>query len=139
MAKEMVGRASEIPPGSMKVVTARGREIVVFNINGEFFAFLNRCPHEGAKLCFGAVVGLTESDNPGSYRFSRKGEFLRCPWHGWEFDIRTGQSWSDPQRTRMRNFPVTLEKVEEDGRQPGPYVVETFPTLREDQYVFVQV
>src|ERR1700761_9091475 len=100
MAQEIVSRVSDIPPGTRKTVTVRGREIVLFNIDGEFFAFLNRCPHEGAKLCHGVQVGLVESDGPGTFRYSRKGEMLRCPWHGWEFDIRTGQSWFDPQKTK---------------------------------------
>ena len=39
----------------------------------------------------------------------RRGEFLRCPWHGWEFDLATGQSWCDPRRTKVRNFEVKLE------------------------------
>lgn len=140
MARELIGRSADIPPGTNKVVTIRGREIVVFNVEGEFFAFLNRCPHEGAKLCHGVLVGLVESDDPGTYRFTRKGEMLRCPWHGWEFDIRTGQSWFDPERTKMRAFPVTVgDGVDAQGLQPGPYVAETFPTEETGQYVFVDV
>ncbi len=39
---------------------------------------------------------------PGEYRMSRPGEMLKCPWHGWEFDIRTGQSWCEPTNTNPR-------------------------------------
>jgi 3-phenylpropionate/trans-cinnamate dioxygenase ferredoxin subunit len=38
----------------------------------------------------------------------RKGEMVRCPWHGWEFDVRTGQSWFDPVQVRVRRYDVTV-------------------------------
>ena len=46
MARHIVARTTEIPPGGNKVVDVDGRDIVVFHVNGEFFALLNRCPHE---------------------------------------------------------------------------------------------
>ena len=51
-----------------------------------------------AAACVRAQTGLA-NDGPGNYRH-RPGEIIRCPWHGWEFDIRTGQSWCDPTRAR---------------------------------------
>ena len=74
---------------------------------------------------------------PGEYRYSRRGEIIRCPWHGWEFDIRTGTSWCDPQRLRVRQYEVAVEP----GAQvvEGPYVAETFPVSVEDDYVVVEV
>ena len=105
MARHVVARTTDIPAGGNKVVSVEGREIVVFNVNGEFFALLNRCPHEGAPLAKAACVAHLESDEPGEYRRSRIGEMLRCAWHGWEFDMRTGQSYFDPQHTRIRSYP----------------------------------
>ena len=67
------------------------------------------CPHMGAELCKGWIVGLVEPGEPGQYKLVRQGEFLRCPWHGWEFDIRTGRSWFDPAKQRVKRYPVTLE------------------------------
>ena len=81
-------------------MTIRGRPIAVFNLDGEFFGLFNRCPHQGGPMCEGILTGLIESDEPGHYRYSRKGEILRCPWHGWEFDVRTGQTYCDPERSR---------------------------------------
>ena len=92
MSKHVVATVAEIPPGGRKLVTVRGRSIAVFNLDGEFFGLFNRCPHQGGPMCEGILTGLIESDEPGHYRYSRKGEILRCPWHGWEFDVRTGQS-----------------------------------------------
>ena len=130
-------RTSEIPAGGNKVVTVDGREIVVFHVNGEFFALLNRCPHEGAPLAKAACVAHLQSDEPGEYQRSRVGEMLRCAWHGWEFDMRTGQSYFDPQHTRVRAYPVEVEAGETLAK--GPYVAETFPVTVEESYVLIEV
>jgi nitrite reductase/ring-hydroxylating ferredoxin subunit len=137
MARYIVGKASEFSPGSRKIVTVAGRSIGVFYINGEFFAVRNRCPHAGAPLCQGDVGGVVRSSEPGQFEYSRSGEFIRCPWHSWEFDIRTGQSWCDPQRLRTRKYAVSVEK----GAQlvEGPYKAETFPVSVENDYVVVEV
>lgn len=50
MARHVAAKTSDIPPGGSKVVSIGRREIVIFHVNGEFFALLNRCPHEGAPL-----------------------------------------------------------------------------------------
>ena len=76
-------------------------------------------------------------DEPGQYRLSRKGEMLRCPWHGWEFDIRTGQSWCDPDSVWVRRFEVTVQPGEQLAK--GPYVAETFPVSIEDDYLVVEL
>ena len=61
MARHIVARTTEIPPGGNKVVDVDGRDIVVFHVNGEFFALLNRCPHEGAPLDKAACVARLEA------------------------------------------------------------------------------
>ena len=63
-------------------------------------------------------------------------EFLRCPWHGWEFDIRTGQSWCDPNSVKARPFAVTVEPGE--NLVKGPYVAETFPIAVEEDYLVIE-
>ena len=97
MSRHVVATVDEIAPGKSKLVTVKGREIGVFNVDGSFYALANRCPHAGGALCEGAIVGLVQSDGPGNYRIARQGEFVRCPWHGWEYEIATGQSWCDPE------------------------------------------
>ena len=136
MAKHVVAPVDDIPPGGRKLVTVNGRAVVVFNLGGEFFALNNRCPHRGGNLSAGVTTALVQSSEPGDYRTSRKGEIIRCPWHSWEFDIRTGQSWCDPQRLRTRRYQVSVEpgtKLVE-----GPYKAETFPVSVEGEYVVVE-
>jgi nitrite reductase/ring-hydroxylating ferredoxin subunit len=137
MSKHVVAPLREFPPGSRKLVTIEGRPIAVFNIGGELFALLNRCPHQGGSLVDGRLIGLVEAPEPGSYCYSRPGEILRCPWHGWEFDVRTGKSWCEPSRIRTKAYDVAIEP----GRQlvEGPYVAETFAVTVEESYVVVDV
>jgi 3-phenylpropionate/trans-cinnamate dioxygenase ferredoxin subunit len=137
MAKHVVAPVAEIPPGGRKLVDVKGRAIVVFNLGGEFFALSNRCPHRGGSLCAGRLTGLVESSEPGEYRYSRRGEIIRCPWHAWEFDIRTGKSWCDPAKLHVRRYAVSVEP----GTQlvEGPYVAETFPVSVENDYVVVEL
>jgi nitrite reductase/ring-hydroxylating ferredoxin subunit len=137
LTRHVVAAVDEIAPGTSKVVDVNGRAIGIFNVNGEFFALLNRCPHAGAELCKGRIVGLVQSDGVGDYQLQRQDEFLRCPWHGWEFEIRTGQSWCDPKSVRARQFPVTVERGADLVK--GPYVAETFPVSREEEYLVVDM
>jgi len=118
-------------------VNVKGREIGVFNIQGEYFALANKCPHEGASLCSGRLGGLALSDAPGDYRLTRQGEFLKCPWHGWEFDVRTGQSWCDPENTYVRQYAVSVEGGEQ--LLKGPYVIDTFKVQVEENYIIVEM
>jgi 3-phenylpropionate/trans-cinnamate dioxygenase ferredoxin subunit len=137
MERHVVARVDEIPQGGVKQVEVKGRKIGIFNVHGEFFALLDKCPHAGAPLCRGAIVGLAEADEPGHYRLTRKGELLRCPWHGWEFDIRTGQSWCDPAHTWVRRFAVAVEPGQTLVK--GPYVAETFSVSVDQDYLVVEL
>ena len=137
MAKYIVATVDEIPPGSRKLLELAGRAIGIFNIDGEFFALRNRCPHQGGPLCEGKLSGLIESTRPGEYNYSRKDEIVRCPWHGWEFDLRTGQSWCDPGRLRVRAYEAGATKPGEPVE--GPYKATTFPVSSDEEYVFVEV
>lgn len=137
MARHVVAPLAEFPEGTRKLVDINGRQIVVFNIKGEFFALFNRCPHEGGPLFHGKLTGLVTANEPGQYDYQREGEIIRCPWHSWEFDVRTGKSWCDPARWKVRNYNVKVEagaKLVE-----GPYVAETFPVKVEDDYVILEI
>jgi 3-phenylpropionate/trans-cinnamate dioxygenase ferredoxin subunit len=104
-----VAQASEIPPGGRKIVEVKGRSIGVFNVHGSFVAVLNACPHELAPVCLGAVRGTALASMPSEYHWGREGEILACPWHGWEFDLLTGQALAD-KRKRLRLYPVVVRE-----------------------------
>jgi 3-phenylpropionate/trans-cinnamate dioxygenase ferredoxin subunit len=137
MTRHIVASVDQIPPGARLLVRVEGREIGVFNVDGEYFAMGNRCPHNGASLCKGRIVGLVEASEPGAYQFSRRGELLRCPWHGWEFDLRTGKSRCEPDRTKVRSYDLKVEAG--DALVEGPLQAETFQVSIEKQYVVLEV
>jgi nitrite reductase/ring-hydroxylating ferredoxin subunit len=137
MAKHVIAALREFPAGSRKLIDVKGRQIAVFNIKGEFFALANRCPHQGGSLCEGRLTGLVEASEPGQYRYSRRGEIIRCPWHGWEFDVRTGQSYCDPRRFRVKAYAVNVEPGA--SLVKGPYVAETIKVAVESDYVVVEL
>ena len=137
MTRYVVARTGDLPPGQRLLVQLRGRPVVIFNLEGEFFALLDRCPHQGGPLSEGRLVGLTESRQPGCYHWSRQNEIVRCPWHGWEFDIRTGRSRCEPDRIGAPLYPVDIASgadLEDD--MPA---AETFAVSVEDQYLVVEV
>jgi nitrite reductase/ring-hydroxylating ferredoxin subunit len=108
MPRYLIGRASELPPGTRRLVHVGGKAIVIFNIKGELFALSDKCPHRGASLSNGVLTGLVTSSGPGDYSYSKAGEIIRCPWHQWEFDVRTGRSHCDPKRMRLMQFSACV-------------------------------
>jgi nitrite reductase/ring-hydroxylating ferredoxin subunit len=137
MSRHIVATVGEIPENGSKLVAVKGRQIALFHVKGEYFALTDRCPHEGGSLCAGRLTGLVRSREPGTYEYSRPHEMLACSWHGWEFDIRTGQSYCDPDSIRARTYQVTVAPGEALAK--GPFVAETFPVSVEDQYIVVEV
>ena len=89
-------------------VSAFGTEIAVFDVGGRLFAVANACPHHGGPLCHGRVTGARFADAPYEHRWEREERVLVCPWHGWEFDLETGESLFDPG-VRVRTFEARRE------------------------------
>ena len=129
MSRHVVANVADIPPGERLIVEIAGRSIGVFNVHGRFFAVKNSCPHQGGQLCLGRTVGLATAERPGEIAYTREGEILRCPWHGWEFDLATGRSVFDPSRTRVKNYQVEVE----------PLWAETYPVEIERGAVVVVI
>ncbi|UFN47517.1 Rieske (2Fe-2S) protein [Roseomonas sp. OT10] len=138
MARHPVAPASALPPGGRLLVEAAGKKIVLFNLRGELFGLLNRCPHQGGELCQGTAIGLVEADpaRPGAMRYTREGEILRCPWHGWEFDIRTGLSRAEPGKLRTRTYPVGVEEARPDVASLG---ATTVPVEEREGQIYVDM
>ena len=137
LTRHVVGRAADLPPGGRKLVHVGAREIGVFNVHGAYYALANICPHGGGSLCEGFITGLSTAPRPGQYELIREGEFLRCPLHGWEFEIATGQSYCDPKNTRLRTFHASLEHGSELVK--GPYMAESFEVRVEEDYIVIEV
>jgi nitrite reductase/ring-hydroxylating ferredoxin subunit len=88
-----IAQTSELSPGTGRVVQAEGRGIALFNVEGAFYAIDNTCTHRGGPLGEGELNGDT----------------VECPWHGAQFNVRTGAVTAPPARTGVRSFPVKVE------------------------------
>jgi len=100
-----IAELNELPEGRVKTVTASIHSMALTHIDGEYYAMENRCPHQGGPLGEGSI----ESGKDGSC-------MLRCPWHGWDFDPKTGLPPGGHEDTGQQMFPV---EVREDGIYVG--------------------
>ena len=117
---------AEIHGRRRKIVEVEGRSIGIFNVHGTFYALRNSCPHQGGPLCRGSIKGMTSPlPLPANISGRATGEILRCPWHGWEFDLTTGRAICEPDRTRVRTYEVTVEPAD------PPPAVQTYPVTVE--------
>ena len=88
--KFVVGKA-DIPPGDRRLVDIDGKSVGVFNVDGEYYAMHNRCPHMAGALCEGPISGTTLPTDTFEFNYGMEDEVVRCGWHGWEFEIKTGR------------------------------------------------
>ena len=82
----------DIPPGSGHVTEVHGHSIAIFNVGGTFFALDNTCAHRGGPLGEGEL----------------EGEVVTCPWHGWEYNVRTGISLTTPSAS-VKTYEVQVD------------------------------
>lgn len=130
----------DLPPGERCVVEVDGRSIGVFNVDGEYHALANVCPHQRAPLCEGTLTGTTRADGVDDVEWTGDGEILVCPWHGWEFDVTSGKSMFNPHRWSATTYETDVlanpEAVERGEAEPA---VETHPVEVDDGIVVVYV
>jgi nitrite reductase (NADH) small subunit len=87
--------AGELSPGERAMIDIDGLEIGVFNIDGEYHALANYCVHQGGPGCGGRITGKVTEAEDGTLTYDQRGEVVCCPWHGWEYDITTGEHLAD--------------------------------------------
>src|SRR5688572_29140452 len=95
MAWTRVAAVTDCPPGTALEVVAGDRIVAIYNVEGEFFALDGVCPHQGGPLDQGYLEGAV----------------VTCPWHGWQFDVRTGQHQFSPP-VKQPTSPVKVEEGE---------------------------
>jgi len=106
--KHIIGNVDEFPLGVGRIVEVAGREIGVYHLAEGFFAVLNICPHMHAPVCRGQLGGTYLPSKPYEMEYGLRGRVLRCPWHGWEFDVVTGQSLFGIDKRRLKSFAVDV-------------------------------
>lgn len=88
----IVGTTGDLRPGAcIRVELPDGDELAVYNVDGEYYATENFCPHKGAPLSEGALCG----------------HIVECGWHGWQFDVRNGECLT--VRETLRTYDVLVE------------------------------
>lgn len=107
--KHVLFPADELEPGQVRSVKVDGVSVAVIRTKGgELRALRDVCPHLGAPLSTGSLQSLVVGPEVGEYRLTEKA-ILRCPWHGYEFDVETGRCIADPEGLRVRSYPVSVE------------------------------
>jgi nitrite reductase/ring-hydroxylating ferredoxin subunit len=143
--RHSVCKVEELPPGERVITEVDGHSIGVFNVAGEFFAVKNDCPHQRAPLCEGRLTGTTQTDNAGEYEWKMPDQIIRCPWHGWEFDVKTGKSVFNPHKVKAKGYEADVMNQPEEclectetleGDSPP---VETYDVETEQEVVVVYV
>jgi nitrite reductase/ring-hydroxylating ferredoxin subunit len=92
-----VGSEPELGTGESILAEVDGIEIAVYHTEDGYFAISNFCVHQGGPLCEGPVTGTLSQDDDGKLCYDEGTRVVRCPWHGWEFDIETGEHLSRPE------------------------------------------
>jgi nitrite reductase (NADH) small subunit len=91
MKKVPVSKVADLPPGTCLSVEAEGISVALFNIDGQIYALDNTCPHAGGPLGEGTLIE----------------DIVRCPWHGWRYNVRTGERPENPA-FKVACYPVEV-------------------------------
>lgn len=107
-ARVAVCSTDDVTAGQPRVVKVHNLSIGIFNVNGNYYALLNVCPHRGAALCEGIQCGTTMPTDDYNFVYGRENSIIRCAWHGWEFDIQSGGCLAAPQ-VKAKTFTTSVE------------------------------
>ncbi|MEE8348169.1 MAG: Rieske 2Fe-2S domain-containing protein [Acidobacteriota bacterium] len=113
MEQLLVGKEGDFENKDRKILVHGELEIGVFRVDGEFFAYQNQCSHRGGPVCQGKILEkveeiLAEDQTSHGMKFSDESIHVICPWHGFEYNLRSGVNAGD-ERLRLKKFPVTVE------------------------------
>lgn len=95
--------------GACVIEEIDGIEVAVFNINGEYHAIANFCPHQSGPLCEGDLkTRIVPGEDGWEWGYDSENKYILCPWHGWQFDVTTGRNTDDTTIT-VPKFDVTTQ------------------------------
>jgi nitrite reductase (NADH) small subunit len=104
-----VGQLNDIPEKDALIIDIAGRPVGVFKRGEKLFAVKNLCPHKRAPLACGTVEGtMLPTSCAGELTYGMEDQVIRCPWHGWEFDLVTGECLFGVSDSRIKTYPVSV-------------------------------
>lgn len=109
-----VGAVADFENGDRRLIRHGAIAIGIFRIDDGFVAYENNCPHQGGPVCEGRYFPLiksvtTEDGRVLAEMHDKSKPHLVCPWHGWEYDLRTGE-FGGNRNIRLRSFETRVEK-----------------------------
>ena len=108
--KHVVCSLDELPPGQMRsVIVERVAIVVARTPEGDVHALRDACSHYGARLSRGTLRPMVLGTDVGEYQEASGRYVIRCPWHGYEFEITSGRCPADAEHERVRVYPVTVD------------------------------
>jgi nitrite reductase/ring-hydroxylating ferredoxin subunit len=113
MSRNFVADVGAMEPGDRAFVEIAGRSVSVFVLEKSYVAYENICPHMGGPVCEGRIMPRVEGivDDAGRLVAERSNDDkpqLICPWHGWEYDLRTGRCVGDRTKS-LRTYLVEVQ------------------------------
>lgn len=109
MTLHFVANLDQLEEGKPSVLSVKGRTIGLIKMKDKVYAIRNVCPHKGAPVCRGTVGGTMLPSEPSTFIFGMENQVLKCPWHGWEFDLESGASLCGA-KGKLTLYPVTLKE-----------------------------
>jgi nitrite reductase (NADH) small subunit len=101
-----IGPVEDFPVGRLVMIEFAEHVIGIIRTAGGIRAIGNRCPHQGGPICRGIVTGTMAPSSANEYIYEKDGEIIRCPWHGYEFELSTGKSVGSVVRGRVPVYTV---------------------------------
>ena len=109
MSLHLVAQLEDLQDSKPIVFTVAGRSLGLIRSKDEVFAVRNVCPHKRAPICRGQVRGTMLPSDPNTFVFGLEGQVLQCPWHGWEFDLKTGRTICDAEDKKLTFYSVVVK------------------------------
>jgi nitrite reductase/ring-hydroxylating ferredoxin subunit len=99
--EHLLGDIDDFPKRKVVPAQVGGRRIGVLRHGDDIYAFADHCPHHGGPMCYAQVMGTMLPSDPNEFRYDLDGLVIKCPWHAYEFDVRTGRAIGDIIRSRL--------------------------------------
>lgn len=107
--KQFVGKTGDFPNNKSKKIKVGKKNLLIWKRDRLFFATSEECPHQGASLSTVELTGTMLPSKPKELVYGLEGTIIQCPWHAWEFDVKTGKKIYGGDPRCLLTYEVTVE------------------------------